>query len=81
MTVAATRTGRTGISRQDRRSLPIPLPESPLADPLPPSPIMVDERPRCVDCNKELAIYLTRPWRIDCPRCKVRNVREPGLSQ
>jgi len=33
----------------------------------------VDRSPRCRRCGKLLARYLTRPWRIDCPRCKTVN--------
>mgnify|MGYP000879960358 FL=1 len=35
-----------------------------------------DERPRCWRCNKEFAVFLTRPWHIDCPRCHAANQQE-----
>ena len=37
---------------------------------------LVDREPRCWRCNKMLANSLTRPWDIDCVRCKAKNVRE-----
>jgi len=30
----------------------------------------VDVEPRCPACGRMLARRLTRPWVIDCPRCK-----------
>lgn len=32
-----------------------------------------DTAPRCMGCGKMLAVALTRPWVVDCPRCKMRN--------
>lgn len=32
-----------------------------------------DEAPRCWRCKKMLAVSVTRPWTIICPRCKARN--------
>ena len=34
-----------------------------------------DTYPRCTKCNKCLAVVLTRPWTIACPRCKTANTR------
>jgi hypothetical protein len=39
------------------------------------SPPIVDQRPRCWRCNKELAVFVTRPWHLDCPRCHAPNKR------
>jgi phage FluMu protein Com len=36
-------------------------------------PPVVDREPRCWRCNKKLAIFLSRPWRIECVRCKATN--------
>ena len=30
-----------------------------------------DRAVRCWRCNKLLALYVTRPWRIACGRCKA----------
>jgi len=35
-----------------------------------------DLEPRCSGCGRMLARLVTRPWRIDCPRCKVSNSAE-----
>lgn len=32
-----------------------------------------DVEPRCEQCNKLLAILVTRPWVIRCVRCKREN--------
>lgn len=49
----------------------------------------VDRFPRCrgkakngQQCNKLLAEFIARPWRIACPRCKCVNESfpEPGES-
>jgi len=32
-----------------------------------------DEMVRCWRCNRLLALSLTRPWHIACPRCKADN--------
>lgn len=32
-----------------------------------------DRDPRCTKCNRMLARLLTRPWVIQCPRCKTTN--------
>lgn len=32
-----------------------------------------DLGPRCIGCNRMLAVVLARPWVIDCPRCGMRN--------
>ncbi len=40
---------------------------------------VVDRQPRCWNCNKKLANYLTRPWDINCVRCKAKNRREPAV--
>lgn len=36
-----------------------------------------DLEPRCSapGCGRMLARKVTRPWMIDCPRCRFRNVR------
>lgn len=39
-------------------------------------PATGDERPRCWRCNKEFAVFLTRPWHVDCPRCHAINKQE-----
>jgi phage FluMu protein Com len=44
-------------------------------------PPVVDEQPRCWRCDKALAVFLTRPWRIDCPRCKATNKPDPLAEQ
>ena len=28
---------------------------------------------RCANCVKKLALMVTAPWRIQCPRCKMIN--------
>jgi ribosomal protein S27AE len=38
---------------------------------------VTDNSPRCWRCNKVLAVFLTRPWRVDCPRCHATNKRDP----
>lgn len=40
----------------------------------------VDTSPRCWRCNKVLAVYLTRPWQVDCFRCHATNKRD-ALAQ
>jgi hypothetical protein len=35
-----------------------------------------DENPRCWRCARLLAIRLTRPWQVMCPRCKAQNSQE-----
>lgn len=35
--------------------------------------VLSDDRPRCWRCNRTLAVALTRPWRMFCPRCKAQN--------
>lgn len=32
-----------------------------------------DEMVRCWRCNRLLALSLTKPWHIGCPRCKADN--------
>lgn len=32
-----------------------------------------DIDPRCRECNRMIARLLTRPWVIQCPRCKATN--------
>mgnify|MGYP003405953746 CR=1 FL=1 len=32
-----------------------------------------DKEPRCRECNRMLARLVTRPWIIQCPRCKTTN--------
>lgn len=32
-----------------------------------------DREPRCWRCSRMLARLVTRPWVIDCPRCRARN--------
>lgn len=32
-----------------------------------------DGEPRCWRCNRKLAEWVTRPWRIRCGRCKAEN--------
>lgn len=34
---------------------------------------IVDEVPRCWRCNRILAYFVTRPWKIMCSRCKALN--------
>lgn len=34
---------------------------------------IVDEIPRCWRCNRILAYFATRPWKISCSRCKALN--------
>jgi len=33
----------------------------------------VDEQPRCWRCSRMLAVSVTKPWVILCPRCKAKN--------
>lgn len=44
-----------------------------------------DEAPRCWRCNRLLALMLTRPWKMSCPRCKALNQDaargEPGAAK
>jgi Zn finger protein HypA/HybF involved in hydrogenase expression len=35
-----------------------------------------DPAPRCWRCDKALAVFLTRPWQVICPRCKATNKRD-----
>lgn len=43
--------------------------------------LQTDVEPRCWRCRRMLARYLTRPWRVDCPKCKAVNEYErPGLD-
>ena len=39
---------------------------------------MTDELPRCWRCKKLLAIAVSRPWEIDCARCKAKNCSPKG---
>lgn len=32
-----------------------------------------DRNPRCRECKKMFAVFLTRPWQVICPRCKTVN--------
>jgi hypothetical protein len=51
--------------------------------PAAPTAAVTDQRPRCWRCNRELAVLLTRPWHLDCPRCHAPNKRDAlasGLS-
>lgn len=32
-----------------------------------------DAEPRCWRCNRKLAEWVSRPWRIRCSRCKADN--------
>lgn len=32
-----------------------------------------DTEPRCRECSRMLARLVTRPWVIQCPRCKATN--------
>ncbi len=41
--------------------------------------VLADDGPRCSNCNKLLAIFVTRPWFIRCVRCKADN-RQPNPS-
>lgn len=41
----------------------------------PPVVVCADIEPQCFACKRMLARKLTRPWVIDCPRCRARNVR------
>jgi Zn finger protein HypA/HybF involved in hydrogenase expression len=43
-------------------------------------PVNADATPRCWRCDKALAVFLTRPWRVICPRCKATNQRD-ALAQ
>lgn len=38
----------------------------------------VDKEPRCRACNRMLARELTRPWTMDCPRCRRHNSSKNG---
>lgn len=47
-----------------------------------------DVEPRCTNevngrlCNKKLAEFVTRPWRIMCVRCKHMNISEvPDVAE
>ena len=39
------------------------------------SEAVMDRQPRCWKCKKKLAVFLTRPWEIDCVRCKSTNAQ------
>lgn len=32
-----------------------------------------DKEPRCWKCGRKLAHYVTRPWALNCSRCKAPN--------
>ena len=34
--------------------------------------VPVDIEPRCPDCGRMLGYLLTRPWSVQCSRCKTR---------
>jgi phage FluMu protein Com len=34
---------------------------------------VTDQAPRCWRCSRLLALFLTRPWKMRCPRCKAVN--------
>lgn len=36
-----------------------------------------EQQVRCWRCQKLLAVYLTPPWCIECPRCHARNASQP----
>jgi Zn finger protein HypA/HybF involved in hydrogenase expression len=44
------------------------------------APANADAAPRCWRCDKALAVFLTRPWQVICPRCKATNKRD-ALAQ
>lgn len=39
---------------------------------------VTDQQPRCWRCNHMLALYLSRPWSLKCPKCKSQNQSAPG---
>lgn len=43
------------------------------------APPITDIKPRCWRSRKLLAMQVTRPWRIDCSRCKAGNASPRSL--
>jgi phage FluMu protein Com len=41
------------------------------------TPAIVDQEPRCWRCNRLLAYFLARPWRLKCERCNAVNGNAP----
>lgn len=37
---------------------------------------MTVQRPRCWNCSRVMAEYLTPPWSLRCHRCKAQNRSE-----
>lgn len=37
----------------------------------------LSEKPRCKECNKLLALWVTAPWGFQCPRCKTVTTEGP----
>ena len=35
--------------------------------------LVTDPSPRCWRCDKKFVEYVTRPWHVDCDRCKAVN--------
>ena len=40
-----------------------------------------DEFPRCWRCNRILAEFLSRPWKLNCGRCKATNNNSLSLDE
>ena len=36
--------------------------------------LVTDSDPRCWKCDKKFAEYFTRPWHVNCERCKAANI-------
>jgi phage FluMu protein Com len=35
--------------------------------------VITDSAPRCWRCSRLLALFVSRPWKMRCPRCKATN--------
>lgn len=42
---------------------------------------VTDHEPRCWRCNRKLAHYMTRPWSVQCSRCKAANHAGSGTKE
>lgn len=43
-----------------------------------PVPPITDTEPRCWRCDRMIAYFATRPWRLQCSKCKAVNSSKPA---
>lgn len=59
------------IARQDA-----PRPET--TSLVPQQVVFTDAAPRCWRCKRKLAELVSRPWQLNCSRCKAQNASPPS---